>query len=102
MSDCSEGYVVNYASYISEQMDIVDNSGLMLLKLLMTIGVSEVHIAGMDGYQGTVSENYCDRVLDYDFADKIEQRNNMISKELRDINQKMRLNFLTDTIYQLQ
>ena len=100
--DCSEGYVVNYASYISEQMDIVDNSGLMLLKLLMTIGVSEVHIAGMDGYQGTVSENYCDRVLDYDFADKIEQRNNMISKELRDINQKMRLNFLTDTIYQLQ
>lgn len=98
---CEDGFVVNYASYISDQMDIVDNSGLMLLKLLMSMGIGEVYIAGMDGYSGTISKNYYDRIMDYDFADKIGQRNKMISAELKDINQKMKLHFLTDTIYQI-
>ncbi|MDD6201941.1 MAG: aldolase catalytic domain-containing protein [Lachnospiraceae bacterium] len=98
---CEEGFVVNYASYISEETEIVDNSGLMLLKLLLSIGMKEVYIAGMDGYTASVRQNYYDVGLDYDFSDKIEMRNRMISSELRDIDAKMKLHFLTKTIYRL-
>ncbi len=96
---CTDGFVVNYASYISEETDIVDNSGVMLLKLLMTIGIKDVAIAGMDGYSAAVRKNYYDHGLDYDFADQIEKRNENISVELKEINRQMKLEFITDTMY---
>ncbi len=92
-------YVVNFASYASEKADIIDNSGLMLLRLLSAMGMKEVWIAGMDGYSGFSNQDYFDQRLVYDFSKEAGSRNERISEELVDINKKMKLNFITPTCY---
>ena len=89
-------YMVNYASYISAQPDIVDNSGLMLLKLLLEIGHKSVAIAGMDGY--VQQTNYFDQMLNADFVDA-EKRNHLIADEICELQKKMQLEFITPTSY---
>lgn len=93
-------YMVNYASYISEEPDIIDNSGLMALRLLSRIGYKSVAIAGMDGYVREVKANYYNQMLDFDFKDR-EKRNNLITQELRTIQTKIKLEFITQTSYKL-
>lgn len=92
-------YVVNFASYASKFPDIVDNSGVMLLKLLMNTGTEEVLIAGMDGYSAAQSSDYYDSKLDYDFTHEAQNRNKLISAELSEISRKMNIRFLTPTRY---
>jgi len=92
-------YVVNFASYSLKEPDIVDNSGLMLLRLLIACGVKEVTIAGMDGYDLRRDGNYLDQNLEYDFSGQAERRNELLSAELREISGRLRLRFLTPTAY---
>lgn len=91
-------YVVNFASYASKNPEIIDNSALMLLRLLTAVGVKEIRLAGMDGYLQS-STVYYDRELDYDFSREAERRNALISEELREIGSHVKLVFLTPTTY---
>lgn len=95
-------YMVNFASYASNEADIIDNSGLMALKLLMELGVKSVRIAGMDGYSGFQSGDYFDRNLDYDFSAEAIRRNQLISSEIQQIKKKLPLVFLTPTHYEAE
>ncbi|MBQ8148540.1 MAG: aldolase catalytic domain-containing protein [Lachnospiraceae bacterium] len=92
-------YMVNFASYTSAESEIIDNSGVMALKLLIAIGVKQVRIAGMDGYSGIQNGDYFDRNLDYDFSTEAEKRNRLISAEMEQIKKKIQLQFLTPTHY---
>ena len=94
-------YVVNFASYASRHPEIIDNSVLMLLKLLTAADVKEVMIAGMDGYSETDRAVYYDSELDYDFSKDAEKRNALISAELKEIRQHLKLDFITPTVYQV-
>lgn len=94
-------YTVNFSSYASKNPDIIDNSGLMLLKLLAAAGVKEVTIAGMDGYTASSNTVYYNDELDYDFSKEAEYRNSLIMKELQEINRHMKLEFITPTEYRL-
>ena len=102
MKDCKNtDYIVNFSSYASKKPDIIDNSGVMLLKLLMAIGIKRVYIAGMDGYSAQQSINYYDSKLEYDFSKVAEIRNRLISEEIKDINKMLQIEFLTPTTYEL-
>ncbi len=92
-------YIVNFSSYASRFPEILDNSGVMLLKLLMAAGVKEVWIAGMDGYTEDSETAYFDTSLYYDFSKAARERNARISEELQEIGRHMRLNFLTPSLY---
>lgn len=92
-------FVVNFSSYAVKEPDIIDNSALMLLKLLTALGVKEVTVAGMDGYSQTDRDVYYARALDFDFSDTALQRNELISAELKEISQHLRLNLITPTAY---
>lgn len=94
-------YRVNYSSYISQYDEIIDNSGLMALKLLIAIGVKEAVVAGMDGYTGAFSSDYLDNSLSHVFEQAAESRNKLISKGLREINKHLKLTFLTPTRYSI-
>lgn len=90
----------NFASYISKEPDIIDNSGLMILKILSAAGVKQVAIAGMDGYTLHRNENYFDWRMEEDsFADQATRRNQLIAEELRVVGKSMKLNFITPTVY---
>lgn len=93
-------FVVNFSSYASKNADIIDNSALMLLKLLNDVGVKEVKIAGMDGYS-EASVVYYDNELNYDFSKEAKKRNKLISDELREIGRHIKLEFVTPTEYRL-
>ncbi|MDO5156747.1 MAG: hypothetical protein Q4D51_12360 [Eubacteriales bacterium] len=93
-------YIVNFSSYASKDIDIIDNSGVMLLKLLIDLGVKRVAIAGMDGYSGQQRVNYYDSNLEFDFSSVAEKRNHLIAKELHAINEVMKIRFLTPSIYE--
>lgn len=94
-------YKVNYSSFSSVHSDIVDNSGIMLLKLLLELGIKEVDIAGMDGYSNEIIGNYFDKGLDYNFSNESEKRNSFITKELKEIKKKIKVNFITPTLYEV-
>ncbi len=94
-------YVVNFSSYASKNPDIIDNSVLMLLKVLMAADVKELMIAGMDGYSETNGAVYYDSELDYDFSRSAVKRNSEISEELKDISRHMKIQFITSTVYEV-
>lgn len=92
-------YVVNFSSYALDNPDIIDNSGLMLLNLLVACGVKKVSIAGMDGYSG-YSKDYMNPTLEHDFSQQAEIRNNLISTELKILSNYIDMSFITPTYYQ--
>lgn len=95
-------YRVNYSSYTSQHAEIIDNSGLMALRLLLALGVKEVAIAGMDGYSNAFTSDYLDNTLSHVFEQAAETRNKLISKDLADINKHLRTTFVTPTQYTIQ
>ncbi|MBQ7534978.1 MAG: aldolase catalytic domain-containing protein [Stomatobaculum sp.] len=94
-------YVVNFSTYASKNPEIIDNSVLMLLKLLTAADVKKVKIAGMDGYSETEEAVYYDSELDYDFSKEAKRRNAQISEELRAIGRHLKIYFVTPTAYEL-
>ena len=103
MKECiSTDYVVNFASYASDKPEIIDNSGVMLLRLLVSLGVKDVAIAGMDGYTSGSGTHYYDKNLEYDFSKEAELRDILISQEMKDIKKSMNIRFITPTTYILE
>lgn len=91
-------YMVNFASYKGGNSDIIDNAGVMILRLLASLGLSKVSIAGMDGYSAQDSINYFDKKLEYDFQ-SLESRNALIAKEIEEVSKTMACDFITPTVY---
>lgn len=94
-------YKVNYSSYISNIPDIIDNSALMALRLLLALGVKGVTVAGMDGYSVCANGDYVDKTLEYSFENGAQKRNELISQELVEIKKRMSLHFITPTNYSI-
>lgn len=100
MKECTQkDFVVNFASYASRKEEIMDNSVLMLLRLLLAAGVREVALAGMDGYSEYPGNHYVEEQLEHDFSQEAKRRNQLISEELEEIRRQIKLIFLTPTSY---
>ena len=93
-------YVVNFSSCMSQEASIVDNSGLMLMRLLVSLGVKNVKLAGMDGYQADAG-NYYNNQLEYNFSSKLAERNISIEQELKKISKNLKISFITPTVYKI-
>lgn len=59
-------YVLNYSKLIDSREDIIDNSLIMFLKLMIALGIEKVYLAGFDGYS-TRKQNYFRNGMEYDF-----------------------------------
>ena len=92
-------FKVNFSSYSSDAPEIIDNSGVMALKLLAAAGVRHIRIAGMDGYSGDYAADYCNDKVSYDFSKEAGRRNELIREELREIGRRMKLEFVTPSLY---
>lgn len=94
-------YVINYKSSNCPYKEIVDNGGLMLLRLLSSLQVKDITIAGMDGYSSKIGDNYYTQSFEiYQYRD-LDEINKWISEELKEINKTCNLNFITPTLYRL-
>lgn len=101
MDDCSHcDFKINFSSYTANNYEIIDNSGLMALKLFINCGIKEVFVAGMDGYDEYIGD-YFAKEYDYKFSEQAVIRNNSISTELKEISRQMNIHFITPTNYRV-
>lgn len=92
-------YVVRYESVIDKDTEIFDNSLVMLLKLLEKLGVSDVALAGFDGYSKR-ADNYFDVSREYSFAkEKADYLNGYVRKFIGGL-ESMKTEFVTDSKYE--
>ena len=91
--------ILNYSSYLNHSK-LYDNAALMCLKLLMNIGVKETNIAGLDGFSSIPTKNYISNDLINNAKEgEFDERNKIMSEELKKISAKIKLNFITKTQY---
>ena len=76
VDDCG-ALVINYNSLVDRRYPLYDNSVIMLLNLLKKVKVSEIYLAGFDGYKEN-KNNY----VDDSFADNKKKNCDVINKEI--------------------
>lgn len=92
--------VVNYSDLISSSIDASDSSGVMLLKLLKKSSVTSVALAGYDGFSKNPLENYYSSKLSGIFDQiSLQEKNLAIKTELEELSSKIKMTFVTPSIY---
>ena len=94
-----DGYVINYSSYLCRNDEVMDNAGLMLLRLLSNLTISKVLIIGMDGYSDKKGNNVMNSTVSKNYFSEFGERNRLISEELQKLKKYVDFNFLTPTKY---
>jgi 4-hydroxy 2-oxovalerate aldolase len=80
----------------------MDNSFIMLLKIMVKLGVSEVALAGFDGYSCDRETNYYSSEMEYQSArQKSAEINADVNKNLRELKKMMAIKFITGTLYEV-
>lgn len=96
---CETGNVVNYSEVSFSEKGICDNCVIMLLRLLYKVGVTQVYLAGFDGYQEN-GANYVNAHM-ASLHTKGEEENINIRKFVGDLKSAMKLEFLTPSRYEV-
>lgn len=92
-------YRMNYSSYLSKNPAIVDNAGIMLLKILRDAEIHSVSIVGMDGYSGNNKYNIYRDV--YETNESLySQIDNAMRDEIVAFGNQMTVKFLTKSAYE--
>lgn len=93
-------YTLKYSSLLDEQAEIIDNSFIMLLKVMKRIEVIKVALAGFDGYIGDTKQNYINPNMEYNFdKPQAEALNQYVAKVLDELKNDIGMQFITDSLY---
>ena len=96
-------YTIKYSNLLDYNAQIIDNSFLMLLKVLKKIGASEVFVAGFDGYAVDNSPNYINPDMEYQFTSaEAADLNQYVIGELDKLSTDFKVNFLTSSYYNIK
>lgn len=101
-TDGSFAYTLQYSSLLDREADGVcmDNSFVMLLKVMKRLGVAEVALGGFDGYTGDKKQNYINAYMEYNFnKEQAEKLNQYVTGVLRELQKDITMNFITDSQY---
>lgn len=100
LNESGNNILVDYYSYINKDEIVFDNAGLMLLKLLNVCGLTEVTLAGFDGFKTKYSENYYNSDLNMQIdKDTLKDKQDRMAIQLKEMGKKMKIKFLTSSIY---
>lgn len=92
-------YTLDYSSLIDPEAEIIDNSFVMLLHVLVKTKVKEVSCAGFDGYSFR-GDNYFNSDMDYRIArEKSQSINQYVIDILKELKGTLDVTFLTDSYY---
>lgn len=93
-------YVVNYSALVTDSDVIRDNPLSMFLKLLTKLSISEVRLAGFDGYTTDNSKNYYGEYIPFLYCqDNVLLRNDALKVELQKYKSSMSIKTLTPSLY---
>lgn len=92
-------YTLDYESLIDRDAVVMDNSFIMLLKVLTKCDVNHVYLAGFDGYS-TDSDNYYSSKMEYEFVKRLgTDINAYVDKTLPELRKNLEITFITSTVY---
>lgn len=93
-------YVLNYSELLDREAEIIDNSFVMLLKVMLRLKKKIVYLAGFDGYFGQHKKNYLNANMEYKF-DKAQagRLNRYVAEVLRKMEPELKTVFVTDSLY---
>lgn len=92
-------YTLNYNSLIDPEAEIIDNSFVMLLNVLVRAGIRNAACAGFDGYRYH-GDNYFSADMDYQIArEKSLGINQYVIDTLNRLKGTLKLTFVTDSCY---
>ncbi len=92
-------YTVNYNKLIDRSFKVIDNSFVMLLRLLIEEGISSVSACGFDGYSSG-DKNYYKTFMEYDSVKKMaDELNEYTILFLKSCSSQLKVNFITETKY---
>ncbi len=93
-------FMVNYKQFLDENEIIKDNSLIMLLNILQSIEVEKVFLAGFDGFSVNSIENYYSEYMELSAdVERLLNVNVAIKERLVEIGDKIKINFITPSIY---
>lgn len=92
--------IVNYSELLNTSYYVSDNAGLMLIKLLINLNIRNISIAGMDGFNKNLANNYVeeDMVGTID-SYQIETKNQEMTKEIVNFAKLVNIKFITQSKY---
>ena len=100
--ECRNGkfdFVFNRAPLLERNEKIMDNSFLMLIKLLESIGINKICCAGFDGYSDK-EDNYFNPEMEYYFVkDEAHNLNTHMRESIYEARRTMDIRFLTYSAY---
>ena len=92
-------FTFDYESLVDRDAVFMDNSFIMMLKILSKARVEKVAMAGFDGYSAD-RDNYYASKMEYDFTKKLgSEINAYVDRILPVLGQSMSLRFITTTVY---
>lgn len=93
---------LDYETLIDRDAVFIDNSFIMALKVLLKSEVSNVALAGFDGYSLNNESDYFSSKMEYEFSKRMGQEiNAYVNKTLESFKQKLKIKFITPTLYKL-
>lgn len=93
--------LLNYSTYLENEMDISDNAGIMLMNVMKVVGVRKISLAGFDGYNEKLSENYFDNSMVKTIEiEKIKDINRSFRTYLKNNEKNIDVKFLTPSLYE--
>ena len=93
-------FTVNREPLLERNENIIDNSFLMLMKVLQKTQTQEVYCAGLDGYSDR-EDNYFNPKMEYSFVkNEAIRMNHHIRSVLQDLSKNIHIHFLTYSHYQ--
>ncbi len=95
--------IVNYSSLVKFGWVNLDSSAILLIRLMIKCGITDIYIAGLDGYSTDSDKSFYDWKLETQLRDddKKEYTNDNYSmlKDIRDNYPFVTVNFLTNSPY---
>ncbi|MEG2931570.1 MAG: 3-hydroxy-3-methylglutaryl-CoA lyase, partial [Ruthenibacterium sp.] len=92
-------YALNYSSLIDPKATIQDNSLMMLLRIFLRAGVTDVALAGFDGYSPD-EMNYFSTNMEYNFIKEKAAELNLYAKDFLKQNEAaLHITFVTPSRY---
>ncbi|MEI6679668.1 MAG: aldolase catalytic domain-containing protein [Mariniphaga sp.] len=91
---------LDYETLIDRDAVFIDNSFIMALKVMIRSDVTDVALAGFDGYSLNKESDYFSSKMEYEFSKRMGQEiNSYVDKTLVLMKSKLNIQFITPTIY---
>lgn len=96
-------YTLKYASLLEMDTEIIDNSFIMFLKVMVKLGAKSVCLGGFDGYISEENSNYINPNMEYRFNKaQAESLNLHVIDVINKLKDKLDVSFITDSLYAVE